>query len=113
MHFDMDVDQIPRSFPAKDLGNPTPGTTYLDQPPEGSPMPPPAPSSLPATNARRAPVSQPGRKPLGGRSTMPPISMVTRMDDLCDQMRGLQTTPLSMKRQLWSEATDREKVKYL
>ena len=110
MHFDMDLDHIPRSFPAKDLGALTPGTTNLEQPPEGSHMsPPPSPPVIPD---RDAPVSQPGCVPLGGQSSMPPISTLIRINDLCEQVRGVQITALSLKRQVWNEANKRGEIKY-
>lgn len=113
MHFDMDLDHVPRSFPAKDIGAVTPRTTYLDQPPEDSHMsPPPSPPTLPTTPDRDAPVSQPGSVPLGGRSSMSPISTVIRMNDLCDQLRGVQTAALSLKRQVWDEATKRGEINH-
>ena len=42
VRLDKDAVQIPMSFPTKDLGVPTPGTTNLNEPPEGE-LPPPPP----------------------------------------------------------------------
>ena len=45
VRLDKDTIQIPMSFPTQDLGVPTPGTTNLNEPPEGElPPPPPLPS---------------------------------------------------------------------
>lgn len=38
----MDRDRMPHSFPTRDLGAPTPGTTSLHEPPEGALLAPPA-----------------------------------------------------------------------
>ena len=38
---DVDNARLPRTFPIRDVGQSTPGTTYLDEPPEGLPPPPP------------------------------------------------------------------------
>ena len=45
VRLDKDPVQIPMSFPVQDLGEPTPGTTHLNEPLEGElPPPPPLPS---------------------------------------------------------------------
>lgn len=38
---DNDETHLPRTFPMRDVGSPTPGTTYLGEPPHGELPPPP------------------------------------------------------------------------
>ena len=101
MHFDEELDFVPRSFPAKEMGPPTPGSTNLNEQPEGSISMPPSPATFawqrtPMMNTpfvatvasdTAVPVSQPGPVPLGGHGVMPPISTLIRVNDLCDQMQ--------------------------
>ena len=45
MHSGDDQVRVPRAFPLQEYGKPTPGTTYMNEPPEGL-YPPPPPLSL-------------------------------------------------------------------
>ena len=46
MHFGDDDVHLPLTFPTVSISNPTPGTTYLNEPPDGE-MPPPRPTVAP------------------------------------------------------------------
>lgn len=52
---DIDETCLPRTFPLRDIGSPTPGTTYLGEPPEGELPPPPYRPPMP----RRTPKFRP------------------------------------------------------
>lgn len=91
-------------FPLQEYGNPTPGTTHLNETPECL-YPPPPPLSL-------ALVSQLAMNPPGGQYDQPLTekSPFSRMTILCETLAQIQVSAQKLEDQLWEQAKTAEQT---
>ena len=99
MFLDDDAAHLPMTFPLKDIGNPTPGTTNLNQPPETArPLPPKSSNPLDTSGSSDDNVPDPEHSE---PATKFPI---TAMNSLCHHLTAVQQTAVRIKSRLYALA---------
>ena len=88
VQLDKDSVQIPMSFPVQDLGEPTPGTTHLNEPPEGELPPSPSPQSC---------VDQPPGFENSRRGPLPPALHVHAYNKICSIAKFSEIANISIQ----------------
>ena len=119
VQLDPDNPHLPRTFPIQDVGKPTPGTTFLNEPPEELLPPPPPrptcetrPSSVPGPSRQRR-LSSPANSDTSHESLPPQVTAYHQVNTLCRDIDIIRNQAIAVQRNLFQVMKDESRPRPL